>query len=146
MDTFAKWILAQDYLAPLDAGGTNIYFYKYDSTDSSKLCMGPIWDFDSNFGCGVESVANIHKESKMFSFLFNNDFFCQNYKNLFVQTKDCVTQNIIKRTSKYLETDYDTLVDRDNLRWNKSFKHLQEQQNYAIDWMTQHIAWLENQI
>lgn len=146
VDTFAQWILAHDYLSTLDAAGSNIYFYKYDSTDESKLCMGPIWDFDSIYDTGLESRANIHNGSKMFDYLFKDEYFSQIYKDLFTQTKDSVSQNIAKRASKYQGTDFDTLIDIDSLRWNKSYSHLNEQTNEAIEWMNQHIIWLEGEI
>ncbi len=146
VDSFAKWILAHDYLSTLDAAGSNIYFYKFDSTDESKLCMGPLWDFDSIYDTGLESRANIHNASKMFDYLFKDKYFSQIYKNLFIQTKDSVVQNISKRTSKYQGTDYDKLIDLDVLRWNKNYSHLNEQINDTIEWMNQHITWLEEEI
>lgn len=146
IETFAQWILAHDYLSTLDSAGSNIYFYKYDSTDESKLCMGPIWDFDSIYDIGLESRANIHNGSKMLDYLFKNESFTQIYKDLFTQTKDSVSQNIARRASKYQETDFDTLIDIDSLRWNNSYSHFNEQTNEAIEWMNQHIIWLEGEI
>lgn len=33
-----------------DSGGSNIYFYKKDSLETSKLQAGPIWDFSGCMG------------------------------------------------------------------------------------------------
>lgn len=82
----------------------------------------------------------------MFDYLFKDKYFSQIYKDLFIQTKDSVSQNIAKRASKYQGTDFDTLIDIDSLRWNNSYSHLNEQTNEAIEWMNQHIIWLEGEI
>ena len=46
---WAKWFLAQNVIANLD---TNKYFYKYDNTTSSKIMIGPMWDFEWSVGIG----------------------------------------------------------------------------------------------
>ena len=43
--TFAAWMLCHDILGTADSAGSNIYFYKKDSLETSKLQAGPIWDF-----------------------------------------------------------------------------------------------------
>ena len=50
VQTWAGWLLMHDILGSGDGGGTNMYFYKYDfntkNPTSSKMKMGPAWDFD----------------------------------------------------------------------------------------------------
>ena len=48
--TFAAWMLCHDILGTADSGGSNIYFYKKDSLETSKLQAGPIWDFSGCMG------------------------------------------------------------------------------------------------
>ena len=48
--TFAAWMLCHDILGTADSGGSNIYFYKKDSLETSKLQAGPIWDFSGCVG------------------------------------------------------------------------------------------------
>lgn len=50
VNSFASWTLGHDLLGTKDSGGANRYLVKYDNTPDSKFCMGPLWDFDSNFG------------------------------------------------------------------------------------------------
>lgn len=52
--SFATWILAHDLLGTLDGAGSNYYvlkddFFSGDALYQSKLCMGPLWDFDTIF-------------------------------------------------------------------------------------------------
>lgn len=56
--TFAAWVLGHDYLGTQDAAGRNMYIYKKDSSDDSKMKMGPMWDFDSNFQ-KIDELAGI---------------------------------------------------------------------------------------
>ena len=44
--SFANWMLAHDILGNIDAAGSNIYLTKYDSSSTSKIKTGPLWDFD----------------------------------------------------------------------------------------------------
>ena len=48
-DTFASWLLAHEIMGTFDSYGSNMFFYKYSSDASSKIKMGPLWDFDSIF-------------------------------------------------------------------------------------------------
>ena len=58
ISSWASWLLTQDILASYDGVGTNIYLYKYDfdinEPTSSKLKLGPAWDFDSTISKGTE--------------------------------------------------------------------------------------------
>ena len=44
--SFAGWCLVHDLMATKDAGGTNMYYTKYDTTAESKIVMPLTWDFD----------------------------------------------------------------------------------------------------
>ncbi len=46
VDSFALWLLMQDVLGNSDSMGANLFFSKSDNTASSKMRMGPLWDFD----------------------------------------------------------------------------------------------------
>ena len=49
VESFARWFLAHNIIANLD---TNYFFSKKTSDDSSKLVMGPVWDFEWSIGIG----------------------------------------------------------------------------------------------
>ena len=44
--SFACWCLVQDVLGTKDAGGTNMFYTKYDTTAQSLIVMPLAWDFD----------------------------------------------------------------------------------------------------
>ena len=49
IESFARWFLAHNILANID---TNYFLSKSSSADSSKLVMGPVWDFEWSIGIG----------------------------------------------------------------------------------------------
>ena len=49
IESFARWFLAHNILANID---TNYFLSKKTSDDSSKLVMGPVWDFEWSIGIG----------------------------------------------------------------------------------------------
>lgn len=44
--SFASWCLAHDLMGTQDSGGANRFYCKYDSTDTSRIVMPVLWDFD----------------------------------------------------------------------------------------------------
>ncbi|MBR4829341.1 MAG: CotH kinase family protein [Muribaculaceae bacterium] len=46
VESFAEWCLGHDLEGTQDSGGANRYYTKYDSTDTSKIHMPLLWDFD----------------------------------------------------------------------------------------------------
>ena len=48
-ESFARWFLAHNLTANKD---TNYFFSKRTSDDTSKLVMGPVWDFEWSIGIG----------------------------------------------------------------------------------------------
>lgn len=49
LESFAKWYYVANLLMLYDA---NYYFYKYDNKSSSKVHIGPLWDFEWCLGIG----------------------------------------------------------------------------------------------
>ncbi|MBQ9910655.1 MAG: CotH kinase family protein [Lachnospiraceae bacterium] len=49
VESFARWFLTHNITASFD---TNLFFTKKTSDNTSKLVMGPVWDFEWSFGIG----------------------------------------------------------------------------------------------
>lgn len=54
IESFARWFLIHNILANID---TNYFFSKKNSDNSSKLIMGPLWDFEWSIGIGCYDGA-----------------------------------------------------------------------------------------
>lgn len=110
--------------------------------------MGPVWDFDSIFDCGIESNAAIFNSSYLFITLSKNATFKEVYKNLFKKTKESIITNLKEKLNDYIinKNDFDMLIQYDNLRWNRLFESLSSQTQINLSWMYQHIEWLEKNL
>ena len=69
VESFAAWCLGHDIAGTKDAGGANRFYTKYDNTDTSKIFMPLMWDFDlgSRTNNAWSKCHTVH-----FAKLFNN--------------------------------------------------------------------------
>lgn len=66
--SFAGWCLVHDLMGTKDAGGTNMYYTKYDTTATSKMVMPLAWDFDMAFRTtSAWSSSHIEHFNKLFN-------------------------------------------------------------------------------
>ena len=112
LESFARWILVHDLLGSSDAAGCNRFLYKYDLEEanalSSKLKMGPLWDFDSSFLS--DSYSTLHDlESFYFPSLFQHTAFLEHYVALWKQeraTLDCDLQRAFSEAASRFEKPF----------------------------------------
>ena len=144
-ESFAKWILTHDLLASYDAAGTNMYVTKKDSTDSSKLVMPVVWDFDSMCTGNVDRLAEIRTKSySFFSYLQELQSFNQLYYDIFAEVKDSVIDNVYKRVEDFDKENYNKLIEIErNICNDKTFRYFDDELDSTISWMREHIAWME---
>ena len=94
--SYARWLWIHDMLGNRDAGGSNMFLYKYDTLTTSKVTMACCWDFD---GCFTTNLSR--GWSNNHSIFWNQDFFSlpqlsfigeyiSMYDNLVVATYDSV--------------------------------------------------------
>ena len=148
LDSFVKWLLVSDFLCISDGGGCNIFLCKEDSTDNTKLEMGPNWDFDSYMG-NVYGLSTIRLKWDTAPFyyqhLIEKESFQKRYSELFWELKDALYENIEKELDKINEESHTSLLQYDNFRFGSSFKTLSERKDKFITWLGEHIRWMENQ-
>lgn len=106
-ESFAKWILIHDILGTDDSAGCNRFLYKYNYNKnnplSSKLKMGPVWDFDSTFRS--DDWSSLHTTNSWFyySFLFEREDFVNVYLNLWKQVRPTILTEIKNSFDKFLD-------------------------------------------
>ena len=97
-ESFAKWILIHDILGTDDSAGCNRFLYKYNydknNPFSSKLKMGPVWDYDSTFRS--DDWSSIHTTNSWFyySLLFEREDFVDVYLNLWKQVRPVILNEL----------------------------------------------------
>jgi len=148
LESFAKWLLVSDYLCINDAGGANIYLYKKDATDESKVCLGPNWDFDSWMANaeGLSVIRMYYKGSPFYiPFLVKKDSFQEKYVELFNETKDTLDA-YIDEAFKHVETEeYEQLLGYETTRFGTKTKSPTKVKDDFKEWLDRHIAWMDTQ-
>lgn len=137
IDSFCRWLIAQDILGTSDGGGTNFYVAKDDDTDATKLYVPVLWDVDS----GEETVdewSAVHRESMIAPLFDNNN---PDFKKKFIELYWDLSQGVFEEMDNYasrLKTDefagYDRAVALNNEVWGNDNKNKSGQDAADLDW------------
>ncbi len=155
VESFARWVLAQDILGIYDSGGTNLYVTKYDNTPSSLLQMPVLWDFDSNFSMEAGQFSRIHDASYDYYFhnLFNNhnQQLTDTYKTVWNRVRSTLLEDITVFISNFIQSEEGKALHQSSQlnikRWNyDEFPTLQEFATEAINWFETHLPLLDQRI
>lgn len=149
--SFAGWILAHDILGTKDAGGSNMYLYKKnsaDSLDSTRLKMGPLWDFDTNF---LDSEWSLHHTMNLcyFPVLFARKDFVDTYTELWKNISPHLCDNIDAMLDSLYVTDgaaIDSSLILDGERWGYSNCKLSETVSFVKYWFANRVNWINSHI
>lgn len=146
LDSFVKWLLVSDYLSINDGGGCNLFLYKEDATDQTKLKMGPNWDFDSYKG-GVDALAVIRLSWDTapfyYQYLIKKPSFDARYRELFASTHGILEEYINEAFDKIDISAHYELVKYDNKRFGSSLKTLTQRKDSFLDFLKDHIEWMK---
>ena len=147
--TFAAWCLGHDIEGTQDAGGANRYYSKYDSTDTSKIQMPLLWDFDmAERTSGAWSLSHI----RHFSSLFDNEnrTFVDEYVGLWRKMKKTFFSTMNQfLTSCYTSSDGRALnasLELEGLAGGYTPTSLQEHATGRIIWYNSRYRWLNKQV
>lgn len=150
-EQFAKWILARDIMGGSDGGGSNIYLYKYDydidSKTSSKIKMGPLWDWDGAFRLGETWSDSRSGNVSYFPYLFEQESFKQIYLDNWERVSSILVDSVMDSLSR-LEDIYGMALD-ESWELNSTRWHLDEHysfellKNEAIDWFENRVIWMD---
>ena len=149
-NSFARWILTHDILGTWDGAGSNIFMYKYDNTDTSKIFMSSPWDFDSNYMVGADAWSTQHNNQRAYMrMLFQHEDFYDCYK----QVWDNISNNLIKYISEIFQNFETTQANSINLareydaaRWNIKYNTVEYELDSAMQWFEDRTKWLKSHI
>ena len=146
--SFAKWLLVSDYLSISDAGGCNIYLYKADATNGTKVMMGPNWDFDSWMGDvhGLSGIRIYWNGSPFYyPFIVQKPYFQAVYNELFEESK-LIVQDYVDEAFNKIDMDaHSELLAYDSARYGVEYKELSRIKAEFDSWFEEHIAWMDTQ-
>lgn len=153
VESYARWLLCHDILGTVDPAGSNLFMYKttFDPANptSTKMKMGPIWDFDACMAQNVigDDWAWIHREwARLFYYerlLKRSDFqacFIENWERV----KDHLYSKVTDSIGIVLKREHEAIDVSRQLsgRGYTSIARL----NDVKDWMSHRIAWIDDNI
>lgn len=156
MQTWAAWLLVHDIMGTKDAGGANIFLYKYDlnqnNPTSTPLKMGPVWDFGSAYST-EDAWANVHEGpiSDVFYFpqLLQYESFRKEYRELWQSISDDIEMDIIQFEKELYNEKGAALQESRNLEARYSgieAGSVEGEIQEALDWFSKRIAWINNAV
>ena len=151
VESFARWLLVHDILGTWDAGGSNMYMYKYDNTDATKVCMSTNWDFDTMYR-QTDTWANQHNGSRIYaSYLFqsSNRTFIESYQTQWESLQDNIRSQLstkLQALKDELGNEIDMSRRLDAIRWKGSFVTVEANITEAQKWFASRGEWMENAI
>lgn len=147
LDSFVKWLLVSDYLCISDGGGCNLYLYKEDGSDETKVKMGPNWDFDSYMG-SYNALATIRiywREAPFYYHqLIKKESFMNRYRELYNETRNTLTTVIDDAFSKIDTEAHASLLQYDNARFGTSTTTLEEEKAKFYTWLDLHLEYMDS--
>ena len=148
LESFAKWLLVSDYLCINDAGGANIFLYKKDATDDSKVFLGPTWDYDSWMANeqGLSVIRLSYGGSPFYiPYFVKKASFHNKYVELFNETKDNL-DTYIDEAFKHVESEaYEQLLEYEYDRFGTRAKSPTIVKENFKSWLDRHVSWMETQ-
>lgn len=137
-ESFAKWLLVRDVTGEGDGYGANIYYYKYDfdpaDPTSSKLKMGPVWDFDNIF-----DDMSIMSNCRLYGVTYFDELVRQpHFRELYRDLWDQIASDLYSYMDTALEdldgSSLDKSWELETDRWGYEIAPFEEQKNTALDW------------
>lgn len=153
ISSWASWLLAHDILGTRDAGGSNMFYYKetFDDNDpfSSKIKMGPVWDFDSSFLI-VDYWSQIRvNEHGYFPLLLRQQKFKQVYAENWEAISKTLVQTVDERVldfSEQKEQGIEQSLYLDSVRWKTKQLDIESQKETIHNWFVSRTEWLNSNI
>ncbi len=153
-ESFAKWLLAWEILGNDDYAGANMYVVKKDA--DSKICMGPMWDFDQALKLS-DNWIGIHTDHFYFHHMLKSNDALQNaFNRLWDEKGQYVVDTLIERINAFASSpegsDYSQCLEFEKEYgiasdfWQPYIGDLEFMRDYAVTFLDNRANWLGNKI
>ena len=150
VNSFVTWLLAQDILGNMDAGGSNFYLSKFDNSDQTKVAFALLWDFDMIFVC-QEQWGSVHEYRWFFyEYLLSNEAFIKAYVAKWQEISPTIFDQLFSYLEDYAASEeapaFNQSVELDNQLWDEDRRTASERTQGIISWLTRRKAWMDQAI
>lgn len=150
IDSFCRWLVAQDILGTSDGGGTNFYIAKNDNTPDSKLYIPVLWDVDS----GMETEdewSSVHKQQCILPLFENtNTALKSQYVNIYRQFSPAIYANLDDLAARLQSSEWEWFnkaAELNNALWGKEALHTGPHNASDLEWwFPARKLWLDNAV
>ncbi len=150
--SFANWCIGHDLLGSLDAAGSNMYITKYNNSDTAKIKMGNMWDFDI-LETYFHNWSTVHTWPGFFYFYLFNQFhmdFSQYYVERYREVSPWVLSDLRNCFMKFLNSDVAKSIDEfsplDTKVTGFKYDKLNDQWISKFKWLMEQKKWLDNAV
>lgn len=156
LESFVRWLLAEDILGSWDGGGVNLYLSKEDDSPDSKFTLPCLWDYDSSFEVGLDKWSNL-RDRFLFNVLLDSDnrAFAKQYKLLWESYGNSYCANALKYIHEFRTSDKFRSVSM-SFKMEEQWYALQgkkypagyftEWLDWAEEWFDKRPRWIDEQI
>ena len=149
VNSWANWLLVQDILGNGDSGGANMFITKFDNTDSSKLMMGNLWDFDSSYimdtSWSVQHTADVLYFPKLLA--NKNKIFKDTYKSNWSKVSPYLLEEMNTFLNEFGHSEtakgLDASIVLDNKRWGSTDNTISKEISISKSWFTVRMFFLD---
>ena len=150
IDSYCRWLLAQDILGTSDGGGTNFYLAKASASPGSKLFVPVLWDVDSAEET-YDAWSNVHGEGMVFPLFDNaNPAFRKKYVELYYELSPAIFDAMASLAENLRSGAWDGFnraVDLNNERWGADNMYYSGHNADDMEWwFPPRKLWLDNAI
>lgn len=146
--TFAGWCLVHDMLGTSDAGGANLYYTKYDTTDVSKMRMPLAWDFDMAYRTtSAWSKSHVSHFTKLFN--STNRTFTDEYVNLWREIRGTLVADATGYMTAFRQSAEGTAVNASFVLDKEVYNRSLSVYSYVTgcnSWINSRFTWMDNAI
>ena len=154
-ESFAKWLVGWDILGNYDSAGGNMYIVRKDA--SSKIHMGPLWDFDQALVVD-KSWIGLHDGLFYFHHMLqsSNDAFRRAFRQVWQEKGRMVVEALIDRINAFADSP-----EGADYQWARDIQKtlgipadstqpyggdLEFMRSYAIDFLLRRADWIDSHI
>lgn len=146
--SYAGWCMVHDIMGTKDAGGTNMFYTKYDTTAASKIVMPLAWDFDMAYRMSTAWSAS-HTEHMNKLFNSTNRTFTGEYAALWRRISGTFISNYNTTMAAFRNSNEGLALSAsfalDRYVYNRTTS-VYNQVTGSISWIANRYTWLNNSI
>ena len=147
--SLAQFILAHDILGTWDSGGSNKYFLKYDDSDTTKLEMPLLWDFDSSMMMEKE-WGRLHTDIFRKFFSSSNKELVKQWQYRWCTLSPWLVDSLRACYDRWVESEQAAGIDasrpHDNARWSVENPTVAECRQTVDAWFDARQPWLDKHV